>query len=148
MKKHLLTALAVFTVAGFSAQAQTILSEDFENGKTSSDYDQVASGEGWTVVNGYKGDERKYNWFNYFSLPGENNQSTITGNNCAACDGSIFGYGEGVGPREELLITPELDLNGDYQLQFSWKVSPMNSDDKSRYDLQVRVVTDGDLNNA
>ncbi len=149
MKKHLLMSLAILTAAGFTASAQTILSEDFENGKTTHDYDQVAAGDGWTVSNGYKGDQRKYNWFNYFSLPGENNNnSTITGNNCAACDGSIFGEGDGCGPREELLITPELDLNGDYQLTFSFKVSPMNAYDKSRYDLQVRVITDDDLNNA
>lgn len=148
MKKHLLTAFAIAAAGGMSLNAQTILSEDFENGKAESDYEKVAVGDGWTVVNGYEGSEKKFNWFNYFYAPGESGTSTISGNNVAACDGSIFTDRDGIGPREELLITPELDLNGDYQLQFSWKVSPMNAYDNSRYDLQVRVITDDNLKGA
>lgn len=148
MRKLLLTALALCS-AGSLLQAQTILSEDFENGKTAHDYDRVAVGDGWTTINSYKGDERKFNWHNYYSDPkGEYSSSTISGANCAACDASIFEGRDGSGPREELLITPELNLDGTYQLQFSWKVSPMNAYDNSRYDLQVRVITDDDVNGA
>lgn len=148
MRKLLLSALMLCS-AGSLIQAQTILSEDFENGKTEHDYDRVAVGDGWTTVNSYKGDDRKFNWHNYYSNPkGEYSSATITGSNCAACDGSIFEDRDGSGPREELLITPELNLDGTYMLQFSWKVSPMNAYDNSRYDLQVRVITDDNVNGA
>lgn len=148
MKKLLLTALTLCAL-GSPVTAKTILSEDFENGKTTSDYDRVAVGDGWTTVNGYTGSERKYNWFNYYYKPDDKGTPTMFGTNCAACDATIFGNGaEGGGPREELLITPELDLDGTYQLQFSFKVSPMNAYDNSRYDLQVRVITDDNVDNA
>lgn len=148
MKRKYLAALAL-TLA-VTAPAQTLLDEDFETGNTGTALTPVAKGEGWTVVNGYTGNQAKYNWHNYYSsTTGENSNPTIAGNCCAAVDAAMFSSDkEGKGPREEFLITPELDLNDTYQLTFSFKVSPLNHNDNDRYDLQVRVVTGDDLKNT
>lgn len=145
----LLLTAALFCV---HANAQTVLlDEGFETGSTTTVTTRVAAGDGWTTVNGYSGSNAKYNWHNYYSKStgtdgsGYANQPTITGD-CVACvDGDS---GEGKGPREEILLTPELDLNDNYQLSFTWRVSPMNQYDYSRYDLQVRIVTDDNLASA
>ena len=148
MKKFSLTLLALLGGL-FTTQlsAQTILDEDFETASTDTYSTQVARGEGWTTVNSYKGSKAQYNWHNYYHNPESEGGSTINGAHVAACDGPITGT-EGNGPREEILLTPELTLDDTYQLQFSWIVSPMNAYDNSRYDLQVRVVENEDLASA
>ena len=147
MKKIYLSLLAMLSLS--VAQAQTILSEDFETGNTGNDLTPVAAGEGWTTVNSYSGTNASYTWHNYYSDPESAGGPVIGGSCCAACDGPInVNPVDGSGPREEILLSPELDLNDTYQLQFSWRVSPMNAYDNSKYDLQVRVVTGGDLKSA
>lgn len=147
MKKLYLTMAGLLCLS--AANAQTILSEDFETGNKGDTPLPVAVGEGWTTINSYKGDKTSYNWHNYYSNPnGEYTSSTISGEGCAACEGPYIYNEDGAGPREEILLSPELDLNGNYQLEFKFKVSPMNYKETSRYDIQVRVVTDGDLTGA
>ena len=147
MKKSYCLLLGLFAFC--SAQAQTILNEDFETGNTGNALTPVAAGEGWTTVNSYTGSNVNYTWHNYYSDPESVGGPTIGGSCCAACDGPITTNAvDGSGPREEILLSPELNLNDTYQLQFSWKVSPMNVYDNSKYDLQVRIVTDGNLNGA
>ena len=147
MKKIYMSLLALLSLS--VAQAQTILSEDFETGNTGNALTPVAAGEGWTTVNSYSGSNAHYTWHNYYSDPEASGGPTIGGACCAACDGPIStSPTDGSGPREEILLSPELDLNDTYQLQFSWKVSPMNANDNSKYDLQVRIVTGGDLKSA
>lgn len=151
MKRLLSAALLVLSFAGLNAQ--TLLEEGFETGNTGSALTPVASTPGWTTVNGYTGSTAKFNWHNYYrkadGTPEEGGGAIITGNCCASVDAAMFSSAtEGFGPREEVLITPELDLNDTYELTFSFKVSPVNRDEGSRYDLQVRVITDGNLANA
>lgn len=143
--KRLLTLIAATAVVS-SAFAQTILSEDFETGTGA--LTPITVGEGWTTVNGYSGTNASYNWHNYFSPPTDEKKATISGNCCAAVTGPISDSDEGIGPREEILLTPELNLDDTYQLQFTWRVSPMNAYDKTRYDFQVRVVENGNLKGA
>lgn len=148
MKKILLTTVAFMSLMGMSAQ--TLLDEGFETGNTGNALQPVAAGAGWTVVNGYNGSNTSYNWHNYYANPEGESGGTITGACCAAVDGPYFAGTDldGIGPREEILMTPELDLNDTYQLQFTFRVSPVNKDEKSRYDLQVRVVTGDNLKGA
>lgn len=144
----LIAAMALLAVGGM--QAQVILDEGFETGNTGSALTPVAAGAGWTVVNGYKGENAQYNWYNYYSNAESETGATITGNCCAAVDAPYYytETGDGYGPREEVLLSPELNLNDDYELQFTFRVSPMNSSEKSRYDIQVRVVEDDNLAGA
>jgi len=147
MKKtlHLLFGMALM-LAPTATSAQTLLDEGFEMGSSQAD---AKLPEGWTTVNGYQGDKADYNWYNYYH-DATNGTPTITGNNCMAVDGPTYEsspYG-GFGPREEVLLTPELDLNDTYQLTFTWRVSPMNHHENSKYDLQVRIVEDGNLAGA
>lgn len=58
----------------------------------------------------------------------------------AYCDGQMFSGADGAGPREEILLTPELDLDDTYQLSFDWQTSQVAFSAKSLYDLQVRIV--------
>ena len=142
MKKLLLTFAALMSLSTVQTQAQTILEEDFETGATASQASPIAKGEGWTTVNSYSGSNYRYNWFNEYRDPTGQAGPTISGAGCASCDAPITGN-DGAGPREEILLTPELNLNDTYELQFTWVVSPMNSNDNSKYDLQVRVVEEG-----
>ena len=149
MRKIYLSLLALTTLCMVPASAQTILEEDFETGNTGSKLTPVTRGEGWTVVNGYTGENATYNWYNYYHDPESTTGPTISGACCAAVDGPInVNTVDGSGPREEILLSPEVSLDDTYQLQFSWRVSPMNAQDNSRYDLQVRIVIGGDLKSA
>lgn len=151
MKKHLysMTAALLLLGSGVPVCAQTLLDEGFETGSTTSVSQPVAAGEGWTTVNSYQGTNASYVWHNYYSKPSDGQvNSTITGSCVAACDAPIGSGQDGAGPREEILLTPELNLDNTYELQFTWRVSPMNHADYSRYDLQVRIVTDGNLAGA
>ncbi len=143
MKKcnaFMLLAVALSAPAGLSAQ--TILDEGFENESTERYSRPVA--EGWTTVDSYSGTSSDRVWCNYYS---SSTTPTITGKHVAQCDGDSY-TGDGTGPREEILLTPELDLDNTYQLSFDWKVSPMAFETKTQYDLQVRIVKDDDVKNA
>ena len=147
MKKinaYLLAFGAVLTCS-FHAKAQTLLDEDFETNTTENISQPVAVGQGWSTVNSYTGEKASYVWHNYYY-----EQGIIGGQHVAGCDGPTYSTapGGGFGPREEVLLTPELNLDNTYELTFTWIVSPMNRYDDSRYDLQVRIVEDGDLNSA
>lgn len=147
MKKYYLPIIAL-TLAG-GAQAQTILYEGFETGNTGSAPRPIAAGEGWTTVDSYSGSKTTYNWHNYYSDPKGEYGSYMTGACCASVTGPLMiNPADGAGPREEILLTPELNLDDTYQLQFTFKVSPVNCSDQSRYDFQVRVVEGGNLNGA
>ena len=149
MKKLFLTASLLLSLAG-AIQAQTILDEDFETGNTGSALQPVASGEGWSVVSSYNGENTNYTWHNYYSNPDGEGGGTINGACCAAVYGpfSVASSLDGAGPREEILLTPELDLNDTYQLSFIFRVSPVHSSQSSKYDLEVRVAIDGNLDDA
>lgn len=147
MKHYYLSIMTILCALAQPMQAQTILEEDFETGATVSQATPLTRGEGWTTVNSYSGSNYEYNWYNEYRDPTKETGPTISGAGCAACDAPISGT-DGAGPREEILLSPELDLNDTYQLQFSWIASPMNALDYSRYDFQVRVVTDDDLGGA
>lgn len=147
MKKSFFSLVAL--LACLTTSAQVILQEDFETGNTGSKPQPVAAGEGWETVNSYAGTNANYTWHNYYSDPEGQSGPTIGGACCAACDGPIStNPTDGSGPREEILLSPELTLDDTYQLQFTWRVSPMNALDYSRYDFQVRVVSGGNLETA
>lgn len=144
MKKKFYLFLTLFTSATLFGNAQTLLEEDFETTSTETYSTPVTKGAGWTTVNSYSGGTLQYNWVNYY-----NEKGSIGGLHTAACDGPMFSSNkEGVGPREEILLSPEVDLSDTYELSFDWKVSPMASKASSLYDLQVRVVEGDDLNSA
>ena len=127
------------------AQAQTLLEEDFETSTTQTYSRPVAKGEGWTTIDSYVGTKNTYVWHNYYSENG-----TIGGKHVAGCDGPTYSTAPdgGFGPREEILLSPELDLNDTYLLTFTWIVSPMNAYESSMYDLQVRIVEDDNMADA
>lgn len=135
--------LVAATFAGTtSTYAQTILDEGFETSSTETISQPVA--EGWTTVNSYSGSTPDFVWANYYSEKG-----TITGKHVAQCDGHSYGdTDDGAGPREEILLSPELNLDNTYQLSFDWKVSPQAFEAKTMYDLQVRIVKGDDVKNA
>ena len=90
------------------------------------------------------GNTTKYRWHIYYASKG-----TIGGTHCAGCDASMFeSPADGTGPREEMLLSPELTLDDTYQLSFNWKAASASALDNQEYDFQVRVVEDGDLKNA
>ena len=125
--------------------AQTLLDEDFETASTETYSTPIANGSGWTTVDSYTGTTASYNWTNYYSQKG-----TIGGKHVACCSGPTYesSASEGFGPREEILLTPDLALDNTYQLSFDWKVSPMNAYAASLYGLEIRIVENDDVTNA
>ncbi len=145
MKKILLSLAAVAMTLG-SIQAQTILSENFETGNTKTYARPITVGEGWTTIDSNDASDLQFVWSNYYSDPEAKGGPTISGAGCAHVSGSILeSQTNGIGPRQEILLSPELNLDGTYQLSVSFRVSPMNCQDNSKYDFQVRVV-EGDQN--
>lgn len=134
--------LAAMFATSVSVSAQKVLlDEGFETDYVKASQDDtpfsrpVASGQGWTTVDTYAGETPQYKWTNYYSEKG-----TISGKHVAYCDGQMFSGADGAGPREEILLTPELDLDDTYQLSFDWQTSQVAFSAKSLYDLQVRIV--------
>lgn len=139
--KYALTLIAL-AMAASAGSAQTILQEDFETGNTGSAPRPIAAGSGWTTIDSYKGSNSRYSWHNYYSDPSSESGSAISGACCAEVDAPLSTTAtDGAGPREEILLTPELTLDNTYQLQFTFVVSPVNHQANSQYDLQVRVVS-------
>jgi len=138
--------LSLLGIAAFGiSPAQTILTEGFETGNKGENPTPVTENSGWTVSGDYQGEVIKYRWHNQYNAPREDGTPTgMVGTNCATVDCPIIDQEDGAGPREEYLITPELNLNDNYELSFMFYVSPMNSMDRSRYDLQVRVLSAGE----
>lgn len=143
--------LTMLGLAAFGlTSAQTILTEDFETGNKGENPTQVTKGAGWTVSGDYKGTNEKYRWHNEYRAPREDGTPTgMQGTNNAAVDCPISITGtDGAGPREEYLISPEINIDDTYELSFMFYMSPMNSQENTRYDLQVRVIENNDINNA
>lgn len=141
--KKLYFSIIALALTATAANAQTILDEDFETTSTESYSTPVAKGAGWETVNTYTGDRIDYKWANHY-----NEKGAMGGLHDACCDGAMFAGNDGFGPREEILLSPELDLNDTYQLSFDWKVSPNAYQPSTAYDLQIRIVEDGDVANA
>ena len=141
--KKINLALALFGLISLSANAQTILSEGFEMGFTDVSYSPILP-DGWTTVDSYLGNQTEYRWSIYYSSKG-----TISGSYCAQCDAAMFtSAADGFGPREEILLSPELNLDDTYQLSFKWEAASASALNNKEYDLQVRIVVDGDVENA
>lgn len=142
MKKLVITLATLMAFSGVSAQ--TILKEDFETGNTEKFGLPVTVSNDWKVVSSYTGAIQQFNWHNTYRT-GE--AKVFPSTNSARVESPVFsGDREDVGPREEVLLSPELNLNDTYQLKFSFYVSGnMVYADDSRYDLQVRVVEGDDI---
>ena len=104
--KRFYLALAMLAALPAAASAQTILNEGFET--TSTDQYSPNFPDGWSTVDSYTGNNDRYRWNVYYYEKG-----TMTGTHCASVDSPMFTGGEdgGEGPREEILLTPELNLD-------------------------------------
>lgn len=138
---------SLFLLAGFSLSggAEVLLDEGFEDNSFGSDenYYSRTLPDGWGRHDSYLGNEIEYNWCIYYS-----SKSSLSGKYSAYCDAAMFEEGsdgtpaEGLGPRTEYLLTPELDLQGTYQLSFLWQGNVAAIQDHE-YDLRVAVVEEG-----
>ena len=117
--KSLMLLAAMFATSVSVSAQKVLLDEGFETDYVRASEEDtpfsrpVASGEGWTTVDTYAGETPQYKWTNYYYEKG-----TISGKHVAYCDGQMFSGADGAGPREEILLTPELDLDDTYQLSF------------------------------
>lgn len=142
MKKFYL-ALALLGALPFAASSQTLLNEGFET--TSTEQNDPNFPSGWETVDSYTGNNDRYRWNVYYYEKG-----TITGTHCAAVDSPMFTGDEdgGEGPREEILLTPEMTLDNTYQLTFDWEAASKAAIEEGKYDFQVRIVVDGNVDGA
>lgn len=150
-KNYIFLAMLCCLTCNIAAQ-NTILSEDFESGAETTEGGDYATlvdpnmPDGWEVKSTYEGNKANYRWHNYFSVKG-----TIGGRHVASCDAAMFDeedHPSAYGPKEETLLTPELDLNDTYQLSFDWKAASASALENKEYDFQVRVVVDNNMEAA
>jgi hypothetical protein len=133
MRKLYLT-LALLSMSVVGINAQTLLDEGFETDDTVRYSSNIATG--WTTIDQYTGNTARYRWCNYYYDKGQ-----ITGKHCAMCDAPMYSSStDGDGPREEILLTPELTLNDTYQLSFDWQAASASALDENQYDFQIRVA--------
>ena len=144
MNRFLTLSLSALCIA-FGASAQTIFQEDFETANTG-DTPLPIGTKAWTTVSGYSGKNQNYTWHNEFF---EKEKNPFGSDHYAQVSGPLFSSDvDGFGPREEILLSPEINLDDTYQLNFAFQISPVHEYDDSRYDFQVRVVTDDNLDGA
>lgn len=120
-----------------AVNAQTLLDEDFE--KTRSDVETTELPDGWTAVTAYTGNHSGYRW-----TIGHNTKSgsTMSGYYYAYCDAPTYdkGDGDGVGPRKDMIITPEMTLDNTYQLSFDWEAAAAACLKDKAMTLQVAII--------
>lgn len=137
MKKiyMLLTALMALTAMG--ASAQTLIDEGFENTRGTVTTSELP--DGWSRRDTYTGDNLNYKWAIHHNATAG---SSMSGFYYATCDAPTYANGvtAAYGPRKEYLITPELDLNDTYQLQFDWEAAAYGVLTQGLYTLQVAIL--------
>lgn len=132
-------AAAFLSVA--TASAQTLLNEDFEEYATrDTSYFSKAFPTGWTVENSTQaGNNEKYTWSVEVY---RGTYPSMSGHAWLYVDAPTYSGDPtgGFGPREEKLISPELNLNSTYQLSFDWKAAAYAVLSSKDYTFQVRVL--------
>ena len=134
--KKIYLLMALFAAATVGTKAQTLLDEGFDNGTTDEYSSNIATG--WTTVDSYKGNTTQYRWHNYYAEKG----TSLTGTHCAACDAPTYEADPkgGLGPRKEVLLTPELNLDNTYQLSFSFEAAAAYVFEYKDYTFDVDIV--------
>ena len=143
MKKNylILSLLCLFGFGKIQAQ-DVLLNEDFESlevDKTGeSGYNEILP-PNWSTIDSYDGNDPSYRWNSFYSSRG-----VLGGTICMTCDAPVVDMGtkDGMGPREEILLTPELALNDSYELSFRWKSASAAVFDNKALDFEVRVTED------
>jgi len=140
MKKIYLLVLAAMAMVGQVAMAQTLIDEGFEATQATSDTENFP--DGWTRINSYTGSKTIYRWHIGYSSTG----STMSGHYYAACDAPTYVPSDknGIGPRKEYLITPEVTLDDTYQLSFDWEAAAAMVFDYGQYTFQVAIIEGSD----
>ncbi len=134
MSKFYSFALMALLSVG-AMNAQTLLDEDFENDNTDERYNPNIA-DGWTTIDSYTGNYNQFRWHNYYTSSG-----MMTGKHCASVDASTYDSDPkaGFGPREEVLLTPDLVLDNTYQLSFDFLGAAAYVFQYKAYDFEVRI---------
>ena len=137
MRKIYFLMLSMLCSLAVTANAQTLLDEDFEH--TQSDVATTQMPDGWTAVTSYTGSHKGYRWT---ISKNSTANSTMSGYYYAYCDAPTYDKGDndGVGPRKDYLITPELKLDNTYQLAFDWEAAAAACLRDKSVTLQVAVI--------
>lgn len=134
--KRLFTVMIAIAAVWCSGMAQkrVLLNEDFESVPVVyEDHYAPISMDGWTTTTDNPADMPQQ-WCVYAS------DKKDTPNNVGLCDCNITAP---VYPRQNVLYTPVLNLDGNFELSFLWKASPLALDKGNFYDFKVYVVEDG-----
>ena len=137
MRKIYFLMLSMLCSLAVTANAQTLLDEDFE--RTQSDVATTEFPEGWTTITEYAGSHTGYRWT---IAKSSKSSSTMTGYYYAYCDAPTYdkGDGDGVGPRKDYIITPAMTLDNTYQLAFDWKAAAAACLNDRAMTLQVAII--------
>lgn len=136
MQKTILSLALLALVGGASAKADVILDENFNS--SSVEYAKYAeiTQSGWEVYSTVATPVPQ-KWCIY----GSGSSTNI--NPRALSDGNGIIDNKFQTPRDEVLYSPVLDLDGSYRLSFVWNSSPAGRDDTAGYSFLVKVVEEG-----
>lgn len=137
MRKLYIMMISLLCSMAATVNAQTLLDEDFEH--TQSDVATTQMPDGWTAVTSYTGSHKGYRWT---ISKNSTANSTMSGYYYAYCDAPTYDKGDndGIGPRKDYLITPELKLDNTYQLAFDWEAAAAACLRDKSMTLQVAVI--------
>lgn len=137
MRKLYIMMISLLCSMPATVNAQTLLDEDFEH--TQSDVATTQMPDGWTAVTSYTGSHKGYRWT---ISKNSTANSTMSGYYYAYCDAPTYDKGDndGIGPRKDYLITPELKLDNTYQLAFDWEAAAAACLRDKSMTLQVAVI--------
>ena len=137
MRKIYIMMISLLCSMPATVNAQTLLDEDFEH--TQSDVATTQMPDGWTAVTSYTGSHKGYRWT---ISKNSTANSTMSGYYYAYCDAPTYDKGDndGIGPRKDYLITPELKLDNTYQLAFDWEAAAAACLNDRAMTLQVAII--------
>ena len=137
MRKFKPFMLALLAAAALPVSAQTLIDEGFE------DVPGVATTTvlpaGWERIGTYAGSNLNYQWAVHYS----ENGSTMSGHKYAMCDAPTYAdpnTKDAWGPRQDILLTPAVELDDTYQLAFDWEAAAYGVLSQGQYTFKVAIV--------
>ena len=137
MKRIYLMVLALVASFGMTMGAQTLIDEGFEDVPGTETTTTLPPG--WERVDSYSGTNDLYRWAVHYSSTG----STMSGHKYMCCDAPTWqdpNNTNALGPRQEILMTPAVELDNTYQLSLDWEAAAYSVLEKGEYTFKVAVI--------
>ncbi|MBR6285284.1 MAG: choice-of-anchor J domain-containing protein [Muribaculaceae bacterium] len=137
MRKFKTTMLALLAASTLPVCAQTLIDEGFEDVPGTEATTTLPAG--WERQGDYAGSNINYRWGVHYSANG----STMSGHKYAMVDAPTYAdpnNKDAWGPRQDVLLTPAVELDNTYQLAFDWEAAAYGVLSQGQYTFKVAIV--------